>query len=94
MKESATDERLVFTVNLQSVMTCPKLLASQNYYILKLQVHNFTLHALNDKKVDRSIRWWLALINGCEFTSCLIDYLGNPMKKSFIKTKIKHSSVL
>lgn len=75
---SANDELLVFTMDLQSVLTCPRLLASQSYYKLKLQVHNFTIYAQNDAHVNLYV--WHEANGGVtcnEFTSCLIDYLSN-----------------
>lgn len=76
--KSANDEQLVFTMDLQSVLTCPRLLASQSYYKLKLQVHNFTIYAQNDAHVNLYV--WHEANGGVtcnEFTSCLIDYLSN-----------------
>ncbi|KAJ8912432.1 hypothetical protein NQ315_006098 [Exocentrus adspersus] len=52
LKNSASNEKLVVTVDLQSVLTCPKVSASQSYYKLKLQVHNFTIYSLNNKDVQ------------------------------------------
>lgn len=52
MKSRANDENHIVTMDLQSVLTCPKLLASQSYYKLKMQLHNFTIYSLNDKKVS------------------------------------------
>ncbi|XP_074031855.1 uncharacterized protein [Leptinotarsa decemlineata] len=51
-KESASDEKLIITMDLQSVLLAPKLEASAVYYKQKLQIHNFTVYALNDKTVD------------------------------------------
>lgn len=76
MKASANNQRLIVTIDLQSILTCPKLLASQSYYKLKLQVHNFTIYSLNDRKVTLYV--WHEANGGVtcnEFTSCLIDYL-------------------
>lgn len=80
MKERTKEhpDTLVVTLDLQSVLTCPKVLASQSYYKMKLQLHNFTIYALNDKNV--SLYVWHEASGGVtcnEFTSCLIDYLSN-----------------
>lgn len=76
MKASANEDNLVITMDLQSVLTCPKVLASSSYYKLKLQMHNFTIYALNNKKVSLYV-WHEAngAVTSNEFTSCVIDYL-------------------
>lgn len=88
LKESVCDENLVVTMDLQSVLTCPKLLASSSYYKLKLQLHNFTIYALNNKEV--SLYVWDESNGGVssnEFASCIIDYLTGKLNGS-IKTLI------
>lgn len=84
MKELGSETTLVITMDLQSVLTCPKLLASESYYKLKLQVHNFTIYSLNDKKVTLYV-WHEANggVSSNEFTSCVIDYLSNELKNNF-----------
>lgn len=84
MKELAGEGTLVVTMDLQSVLTCPKLLASESYYKLKLQVHNFTIYALNNKKVTLYV-WHEANggVSSNEFTSCVIDYLSEELKNNF-----------
>ncbi|CAG9825823.1 unnamed protein product [Phaedon cochleariae] len=77
-KESCGDAKLVITMELQSVLICPKTLASAMYYKQKLQVHNFTIYELNDGKVTLYV--WNEASGGVtsnEFTSCLIDYIQN-----------------
>ncbi|CAG9836870.1 unnamed protein product, partial [Diabrotica balteata] len=78
LKNSANSEKLVLTVDIQSFLTCPKVLAFQSYYKLKLQVHNFTIYSLNDKDVQLYV-WYEANsgVSSNEFTSCLIDYINN-----------------
>lgn len=81
MKATASEQnKLVITMDLQSVLTCPKLLASQSYYKLKLQMHNFTIYALNNKKVALYV-WHEANggVTSNEFTSCLIHYLSSTL---------------
>lgn len=39
VEESATSEKLVLTMDIQSVILCPKTLASRMYYEQKLQIH-------------------------------------------------------
>lgn len=75
-KSSASDKKLVITMDLQSVLLCPKVLASKHYYKQKLQIHNFTVYVLNDKNV------WLyvwhevnAGVTANEFTTCIIDFI-------------------
>lgn len=83
LKENANDETLVVTMDLQSVLTCPKLLASKSYYKLKLQIHNFTIYALNNKHVDLYV-WHEANggVSSNEFTSCVIHYLTCNVNKN------------
>lgn len=83
MKSRANDENHIVTMDLQSVLTCPKLLASQSYYKLKMQLHNFTIYSLNDKKV--SLYVWHESNGGVtanEFTSCVIDYLWSQVNSN------------
>lgn len=49
--ELANDKIAVITVDVQSVLLAPKLLASSLYYKLKLQCHNFTIYECSTKKV-------------------------------------------
>lgn len=75
-KESANDSTLVLTMDLQSVLLCPKLLASAAYYKQKLQFHNFTIYVLNNR--DVTLYTWHEADGGVtsnEFSSCIIDYL-------------------
>lgn len=66
----------VITVDVQSVLLAPKLLASALYYKQKLQCHNFTIY--NSRTADVTIYFWHEADGGVtsnEFTSCVIDYL-------------------
>lgn len=49
--ESANENVVVITVDVQSVLLAPKLLASSLYYKLKLQCHNFTVYDCKTKKL-------------------------------------------
>lgn len=49
-KDSATEEKSLWTMDLQAVLLCPKTQASSQYYKKKLQVHNFTLFNLASKE--------------------------------------------
>ncbi|KAJ8347253.1 hypothetical protein SKAU_G00286540 [Synaphobranchus kaupii] len=49
-KDSANNEKSVWTMDLQAVLLCPKTKASCLYYKTKLQVHNFTLFDLESKE--------------------------------------------
>nr|CAI5836599.1 unnamed protein product [Callosobruchus analis] len=82
LKTSANEENLVLTMDLQSVLTCPRLLASKIHYKLKLQLHNFTIYVLNDKKVALYV-WHEANggVSSNEFTSCVIDYLLSKLRE-------------
>lgn len=77
-KMSANSKKLVLTMDLQSVLLCPLLLASQVYYKQKLQVHNFTLYELNSGNVTLYV--WHESNGGVtsnEFTSCIVDFISN-----------------
>lgn len=76
--EMADEKVVVITVDVQSVLLAPKLLASALYYKLKLQCHNFTVYDCRTKKV--TIYFWHEADGGVssnEFTSCLINYITN-----------------
>lgn len=75
---SADEKVVVITVDVQSVLLAPKLLASALYYKLKLQCHNFTVYNVLSK--DVTIYFWHEAdgnVTANEFTSCLIDYCQN-----------------
>ena len=48
-KASANPKKMVWTMDLQAVLLCPKSNASSLYYKTKLQIHNFTLYNLESK---------------------------------------------
>ena len=75
-KKSANPTRVVLTMDLQSVMLCPRIEASAVYYKMKLQLHNFTMYDLHDGSV--SLYVWHEGNGGVtsnEFTSCIVDYI-------------------
>lgn len=85
-KDSASDEHLVLTMDLQCVLLCPKLLASKVYYKQKLQVHNFTFYELKNGDVTLYV-WHEAngSVSANEFTTCIIDFISNvPKSTKFI----------
>jgi hypothetical protein len=45
----ASKETLVITMDVQSALICPKLLVSKHCYTQKLQLHDFTIYASNNK---------------------------------------------
>jgi hypothetical protein len=75
-KESANDTKIVVTMDLQSILLCPKLQVSMAYYKRKLQVHNFTIYRLNDNHVQLYV--WNETDGGVganEFSSCVANYI-------------------
>lgn len=55
-KESASNTKIVITLDLQSKLLCPISLASSMYYKQKLTLHNFTLYELNEGYVRLYVR--------------------------------------
>lgn len=81
-KNAANDNHLVLTIDLQSVLLCPKTEASAMYYKQKLQLHNFTFYVLNNKDVTLYV--WHESNGGVtsnEFTSCVIDFISSQADK-------------
>lgn len=79
-EESASEEKLVVTMDLQSVLLCPKTLASSMYYKQKLQLHNFTIYEINKPNQDVHLYVWNEVEGGItsnKFTTCIIDYIKN-----------------
>ncbi|XP_030754481.1 uncharacterized protein LOC115881209 isoform X2 [Sitophilus oryzae] len=77
-KNQATNDpsRLLFSMDVQSVLTAPKLQVSASYYKMKLTVHNFTFFNMVSGKGDCYI-WHEAAggVTSNEFTSIVIDYI-------------------
>jgi hypothetical protein len=79
-KEKASTESniKVVTVDLQSLLLCPKLNASCIYYKTKLSCHNYTIFDLKSR--DVVCYFWHECdgeLTANSFTSCLIDYLDS-----------------
>lgn len=49
-KDKSTENNQVFTMDMQSILLCPKTNVSSQYYKTKLIVHNFTLFDLKTKE--------------------------------------------
>ncbi|CAH1109390.1 unnamed protein product [Psylliodes chrysocephalus] len=78
-KESAND---VFTMDLQSVLLCPKSNVSSLYYKTKLIVHNFTVYDI--KRHQGYCYIWNESEGGLtsnEFTSIIIKFLEKHLKQ-------------
>ena len=81
----------VVTMDLQSLLICPKLKASSLYYKMKLSCHNFTIFYLSNQKVMNYF-WHESegeLTVNC-FASCVIDYL-NSINTNVVKEVIIYS---
>jgi len=67
----------VLSMDLQSLLVCPKLAASALYYKMKLSCHNFTIYDLASHDVQNY--FWHegeGELNANVFASCLIDHLN------------------
>lgn len=76
LKAEVSSTKVVITMDLQSVLLCPKTEASAMYYKQKRQLHNFTIYRLNDKDVTLYV--WHERNGGVsanKFTSCIIQYI-------------------
>ena len=81
----------VVTMDLQSLLICPKLKASSLYYKMKLSCHNYTIFDLSNQKVMNYF-WHESegeLTANC-FASCVIDYL-NSINTNVVKEVIIYS---
>jgi hypothetical protein len=77
-KDKETEGIFVFTMDLQSVLLCPKSTVSAMYYKTKLIVHNFTLYDL--KTQDGYCFLWNESEGGLtsnEFSSIVVHFLEN-----------------
>ncbi|KAF0706939.1 Uncharacterized protein FWK35_00028945 [Aphis craccivora] len=83
-KNSAREEKnkhkstVVITMDLESVLLCPKTEASAMFFKQKLQLHNFTIYKLNDHDVTLYV--WNESdgnVTANEFTTCIINYIDN-----------------
>jgi hypothetical protein len=76
-KEQCNNKTVVVTMDAQSVLLAPLLMASAIYYKRKLQVHNMTFYRLNDGEVDLYI--WNESdghVSCNEFVSCIVHYVS------------------
>jgi len=77
-KSTASNNKVVITMDLESVLLCPKTDASAMFYKQKLQLHNFTIYKLNDHDVTLYV--WNETdgnVTANEFTTCIINYIDN-----------------
>lgn len=81
-KEQSNDQTIVFTMDVQAVMLCPRIQASATYYKTKLKVHNSTHY---DLKTGAAICFlWHEGNGGLEsdiFASILIRHLTEQTKR-------------
>ena len=81
-KESASENKLVVTMDVQSTLLAPNLQASAVYYKMKLQIHNLMFYSLNDGDVTLYV--WHEGNGGVtsnEFVSCMIDFIKSQTTK-------------
>ena len=80
---------VVLTIDLQSILLTPAILASPVYYKTKLCCHNFTVHDMTSKNV--CCYFWQESEGGLQstsFASCLVDYLENELNNNDVNTII------
>lgn len=72
----SSSEVLVLIIDVQSVLLCPKILVSVQYYKQKLQLQNQSIYIINNKDVYLYV-WHEGDGGGTtnEFTSCMIDFI-------------------
>lgn len=71
-----SDDVIVVSMDMQSVLLCPKLLVSEQYYKMKLGLHNYTFHVKNNKNVYLYV--WHEGDGGVtanNVTSCIINFI-------------------
>ncbi len=76
-KSQCDQKTVVVTMDVQSVLLAPNLMASAIYYKRKIQMHNLTFFRLNDGDVQLYV--WDESQGGVscnEFTSCIVDYIS------------------
>lgn len=76
--DQMSEETMVLTMDMQSVLLCPKLLVSEQYYKTKLALHNFSFYVKNTKDV-RLYVWHEGEggVSANNITSCIIHFLKN-----------------
>lgn len=72
----ANPSTLMFTMDVQAVLTAPRLQVSASYYKMKLTVHNFTFYNMVSGNADCYI-WHegAGAVTANEFTSIILDYI-------------------
>jgi hypothetical protein len=88
-KEKCDNNTVVITMDVQSVLLAPKLMASALYYKRKLQLHNMTFYRLTDGEVHLYV--WDESEGGVtsnEFTSCIVHYI------SALPENVKHIIII
>jgi hypothetical protein len=75
-EQDKNEEQNVFTVDLQSLLLCPKSNASALYYRCKLSVHNYTIYNLKNK-IGYCYIWNESegKLTANEFSSILVDFI-------------------
>ncbi|KAH9632624.1 hypothetical protein HF086_004742 [Spodoptera exigua] len=71
-----SDDVIVVSMDMQSVLLCPKLHVSEQYYKMKLGLHNYTFHVKNNKNVYLYV--WHEGDGGVtanNVTSCIINFI-------------------
>ena len=80
-KENVVENTTVVTMDVQAVLTVPRILASAVYYRTKLSCHNFTVFNVHTK--DTICYFWHEAegrLTANSFASCIYDYLENEIK--------------
>jgi hypothetical protein len=71
----ASKETLVVTIDVQSALICPKLLVTKHCYTQKLQLHDFTIYASNNKDTHLYVRLeGNGKDKANEFTTCIVKF--------------------
>lgn len=78
-QSKASNKIMVLCMDLQALLSCPKLKASNNtlYYKTKLEVHNFTVYNMLTHSATCYV-WHEGegSLSASEFASCIVDYLS------------------
>ena len=80
-KENVVENATVVAMDVQAVLTVPRILASAVYYRTKLSCHNFTVFNVHTK--DTICYFWheaQGRLTANSFASCIYDYLENEIK--------------
>lgn len=82
-KEHSETDTIVYTMDVQAVLLCPRMQASATYYKTKLKVHNYTHYNIKTKEVFCYL--WHEGNGGLDsnvFASILIKHLRSELEKS------------